>query len=177
MPVKKRAHPAKKKVDQSEDLTLLEWEAPGRPFKKRTKQYYLTALLITLLAETILFLFSEYLLMFVVAALLFVTFALASVPPKLFRYRVSSEGIQIEDRFFLWQELYDFYFLKREGEETLHVRTEAFFPGELIITFDIEHKDTIKKVLISYLPFREFVKLTFVERAADWLTRNFPLES
>jgi len=177
MPSKKHEHTTPKETGQADITTLLEWEAPGRPFKKRTKQYYLTALLITLLAETILFLFSEYLLMFVIAALLFVAFALASVPPKLFKYRLSKEGIQIEDKFFLWQELYDFYFLKREGEETLHIRTEAFFPGELIVTFDKEHKEVIKKVLISFLPFREFVKLTFVERAADWLAKNFPLES
>ena len=176
MPSKKDSAP-KEEINEAQDTTLLEWESPGRPFKKRTKQYYLTALLITLLVETILFLFSEYLLMFVAASLLFVTFALASVPPKTFKYRISTQGIQIEDRFFIWQEFYDFYFLKREDTETLHIRTEAFFPGELVLTFNAENKEKIKKALIDYIPFREYVKLTFMERSADWLARNFPLES
>lgn len=157
-------------------ITELEWSAPGRPYRKRGKQYYLTATLITLLVEIILFLFSEYLLMMVVLSLVFVAFALALTPPSNFRYRISSEGITIEDRFFLWKELYDFYFYKREGVETLHIRTEDFFPGELILTMGEVSENEIKKALIPYLPFREYVKPTFADKAGDWLSRNFPLE-
>src|SRR3990167_5734883 len=113
--------------------TLLAWTAPGRPFRKRGKQYYLTSLLIMFLVEIILFLFSQYLLMLVVVSLVFVAFALATVPPRDFHYRISTEGITIEDHFFLWQELYDFYFRKIENVDTLHIRTHAFIPGELTI--------------------------------------------
>jgi hypothetical protein len=157
--------------------TILEWSAPGRPFKKRTKQYYLTATLIALLVEVILFLFSEYMLMLAVFSLVFLAFALAKVPPKDFKYRISSEGITVEDRFFLWQELYDFYFKKRDGYETVHIRTQAYLPGELILTLGNESSEKVKNALLPYLPFREFVKPTFVDRAAEWLARNFPLEN
>ena len=156
--------------------TLLAWTAPGRPFRKRTKQYYLTSLLITMLIEIILFLFSQYLLMIVVVSLLFVAFALATVPPSPFHYRISTEGITIEDHFFLWQELYDFYFRRREGLEVLHIRTHAFLPGELTITLGDVDKEHVKSVLLPHLPFREIIKSTFMEKSADWLTANFPLE-
>lgn len=156
--------------------TLIEWESAGRPFRKRGKQYYLTALLIMLFVEIILFLFSQYLLMVVVLMLVFVTFALAYVPPKNFYYKVSTEGVMVEDRFFLWKELYDFYFRESENLETLHIRTEAFIPGELILTFHESDKEKIKNAILPFLPFREFIKPTFVDKAADWLTRNFPLE-
>lgn len=174
--------PSKNNEDKKENhpndvVTILEWTAPGRPFRIRTKQYYLTALLILLLVEIILFLFSEYILMAVVVSLVFVSFALSSVPPKQFRYRISSEGIQIEDRFFLWQELYDFYFYKREGYETLHIRTQAYVPGELVITLGNESEEKVKRALLSFLPFREYVKPSFVDKAADWLSNNFPLEN
>lgn len=158
-------------------LTVLEWSAPGRPFKKRTKQYYLTALLVMLLVEIILFLFAEYLLMVVVLSLVFVAFSLALVQPKNFHYRISSEGITVEDKFFLWKELYDFYFTKKDGYETLHVRTEAFIPGELILTLGNEQEEKIKKALLPYLSFREYVKPSFMERAGEWLAKNFPLEN
>ena len=130
-----------------------------------------------LLVEIILFLFSEYLLMFVVLSLVFVAFALALVPPKNFHYRISSEGITIEDRFFLWKELYDFYFIKKDNYETLHIRTQDYIPGELIITLGDEPQEKIKKALLPYLPFREYVKPNFMERAGEWLSRNFPLEN
>src|ERR1035437_6234606 len=73
--------------------TILEWTAPGRPFRKRGKQYYLTTLLIMVLVEIILFLFSQYMLMLVVLSLVFVAFALATVAPSDFTYRISSEDV------------------------------------------------------------------------------------
>ena len=168
--------PSASPADGHQVKTLLAWTAPGRPFRKRTRQYYLTSLLITLLVEIILFLFSQYLLMVVVASLVFVAFALATIPPSPFHYKISTEGITIEDHFFLWQELYDFYFRKREGIEVLHVRTHSFLPGELTITLGDVDREHIKSVLLSYLPFREVIKSTFMEKSADWLTTNFPLE-
>src|SRR3989344_476549 len=156
--------------------TLLSWASPGRPFRKRGKQYYLTSLLIMLLVEVILFLFSQYLLMLVVLSLVFVAFALNTIAPSNFRYRISSEGITVEDHFFLWQELYDFYFKKREGVDVAHVRTHSFIPGELTLTLGDTDREHVKSALLPYLPYREYVKPTFMDTSADWLTKNFPLE-
>ncbi len=156
--------------------TILEWSAPGRPFRKRGKQYYLTSLLIMLLLEVILFLFSQYMLMLVVVSLVFVAFALNTIAPSNFKYRISSEGVTVEDHFFLWQELYDFYFKKKEGVDVAHIRTHSFIPGELTLTLGDIDREHIKSALLPYLPYREFVKPTFMDKSADWLTRNFPLE-
>lgn len=156
--------------------TVLSWVAPGRPFKKKGREFYLTTLLIATLIEIILFIFSQYLFMFVVASLVFVGFALVSIPPRNFHYRISTEGITVEDHFYLWQELYDFYFRRINGEDTLHVRTEAFFPGEIIISVGELHRDQVKRALLPFLPFREYVRPTFAEKAGDWLYKNFPLE-
>jgi hypothetical protein len=169
--------PQEEKENTVNENSPLEWTAPGRPFKKRSKQFYLTALLIMLLVEVILFLFSQYLLMVVVVSLVFVGFVLATVPPKDFHYRISSEGVMIEDGFFIWRELYDFYFKNRDGVKTLHLGTHAFLPGELIVTLGDMDEEKVKTALLPYLPYREYVKPTFVEKSADWLTKNFPLEN
>ncbi len=160
----------------NEVRTLISWSAPGRPFKKRTKQFYLTAILVTLLVEVILFLFSQLALMAVVISLLFMSFVLASVPPKNFQYRISSEGITIEDHSYIWMELYDFYFKNRNGVEVLHIRTRALFPAELTLTLGDLDKEHVKSALLPHLPYRETIQPTFMERSADWLSRNFPLE-
>ena len=130
-----------------------------------------------LLVEVILFLFSLYLLMLVVASLVFVAFALATVPPMNFHYRISTEGITIEDHFSLWQELYDFYFRRIEGIEVLHIRTHSLIPGELTLTLGDIDKEHVKRVLLPYLPYREIIKPTFMEKSGDWLSKNFPLDN
>ena len=170
------AHTTSPNIPRHEVRTLLSWTAPGRPFKKRGKQFYLTALLIAFLIEVILFLFSEYTLMLVVASLVFVSFAFAYVPPKNFHYRISTEGVMVEDHFYIWRELYDFYFTKRQGQEILNIRSQSIFPGVITISLGELHKDEVKNALVAYLPYREYVKPGFMERSGDWLSKNFPLE-
>ncbi len=156
--------------------TLLSWSAPGRPFKQKKKEYYLNGLLIAFLIEVILFLFQQYLFMFVVGALYFLSIALASIPPRNFHYRISNQGIKVEDHFFIWDELYDFYFKKIEGTDVLIVRTKPLLPGEIQIPLGELHPYHVRRVVVNFLPYREVVKETFMERSADWLSRNFPLE-
>lgn len=156
--------------------TLLSWSAPGRPYRKKGKEFFLSGLLIVFLIEVILFIFSEYLLMFVVGALYFFAVSLAITPPHNFHYKISTQGIKVEDHFFIWDELYDFYFKKIDGVEVLIVRTQAFLPGELRITLGDVHIDHVRKILVGYLPYREVVRPTFMEKSGEWLAKNFPLE-
>jgi len=162
--------------EHSDIKTFLSWSAPGRPFKKKGKAYYLNGLLIAFLFEVILFLFHQYLFMFVVGALYFLSVALATVPPRNFHYKISNQGIKVEDHFFIWEELYDFYFKKIEGEDVLIIRTKSLLPGEIQIPLGELHPHHVRRVLVGYIPFREIVKPTFMERSADWLSHNFPLE-
>jgi hypothetical protein len=164
------------KSEQNDVMTLLSWHAPGRPYKKRTLEFFVNGFLIVMSVEIILFLFHEYLLMLVIIALGFLVLALAIVPPHMYFYRISTEGIRIEDSFFIWDELYDFYFMKRHGLDVLHVRTHAYLPGELTIVLGDMPVNQVKAVLIPFLPYREYVEPTFMEKAGDWLEKNFPLE-
>lgn len=156
--------------------TLLSWHAPGRPFKKHSKEYFINIFLIMTAVEVIIFLFHMYLLMLVVLSLAFLAFALAIVPPHMFYYKITSEGVRIEDGFFIWEELYDFYFAKHDGIEVVKIGTKAYIPGELTLMLGDITPQQIKTALLPYLPFREYVRPTFTQKAGDWLEKNFPLE-
>ena len=173
----------KKPVIEEEEIfegpqvhTLLAWHAPGRPYRARSKDFYINSLLIVMALEVILFLFSQYLLMVVILSLAFLSFALAVTPPHTLFYRISTEGIAMDEHFFLWQELYDFYFKERNGLSVMHVRTKAYFPGELIILPGEVPKDHLRQIMLAFLPYREVVRRTATEKAAEWLDRSFPLE-
>jgi len=155
---------------------LMEWRAPGRPFKKHTGEYFINIFLITVAIEIIVFLFHMYLLMLVILSLAFFAFALAIVPPHIFYYKITTEGIRIEDSFFIWDELYDFYITKQEGMEVVRVRTKAYIPGELVLMLGDMSTVEIKRALLNFLPFRDYVEPTFTQKAGDWLEKNFPLE-
>lgn len=161
---------------ESGSRTLLAWEGIGRPFHHHTKEYYINASLIVLIIEVILFLFSQYVLMLLVLSMLFVVIALAVIPPHTVRYRISTEGIAIDEYFYLWQELYDFYFKHVNGEDILYIRTRDEYSSDITILPGEMPKEHLKSLLINYLPYRETVPLTFIERSGDWLARTFPLD-
>jgi hypothetical protein len=157
--------------------TLLSWSGPGRPYKKRSRQFFMTVILLAFLLEVIAFLFGQYPLMLVILCLVFLSFSFVLVPPKNFHYRISSEGITIEDHFYLWQELYDFYFKKREGVDILHIGTHALLPGELVIPLGDITREHVRSILLPYLPYREVIRSNFMEKSGSWLVKNFPLEN
>ena len=136
----------------------------------------MSALLILFFFEVILFLFSQYELMVALIALAFLAFSLSLVPPHDFHYKITTEGIKVEDYFYIWSELYDFYFKKIAGVDVLIVRTQDLIPGEQMITMGDMSKEQIRQVLVPYLPFREYIHPTFMEKSSDWLATNFPLE-
>lgn len=160
----------------NEVKTLLSWMAPGRPFRKKGKDFYISSLMVVFLIEVILFIFSQYLLMFVVLTLYFFSIALALTPPQNFHYKISTQGIKVDDHFYIWDELYDFYFKVYDGVTVLVVRTHDMIPGELKISLGDVSMDHLRSVLVEFLPYREVVRQTFMEKSAEWLSRNFPLE-
>lgn len=174
--MEEQQEPSSEQQEQVHDVkTLLSWTAPGRPFKKKGREFFVSLILISILIEIILFLFSQYELMLVILALVFLTIVIATVAPKNFHYKITNQGIKIEDLFYIWDELYDFYFKKMSGVETLILRTQSL-PGELHIPIEGHSQDHIRQMLIQFIPYREVVKPTFMEKGADWLTHTFPLE-
>ena len=156
--------------------TLLSWHAPGRPYREKGKEYYVNILLISLFVGVILLLFHEYLLILVLASLVFLSYALSVTPPGTLFYKISTEGVMVEDHFYIWDELYDFYFKQKDGHDILHIRTKWFVPGELLLVLGEVHKEHVRDVILKYLPFREYVRPSFTEKSGDWLAKTFPLE-
>ncbi len=177
-PKHKTAQTDKKSASYDHDVrTYLEWNAPGRPFKEHSLEYFLNGFLIMVALEIIVYIASKDLfLMMAILSLVFLWFALSFVPPHNFYYKITTEGIRVEDYFFIWEELYDFFFIKHHGKDVLYLTTKDYYPGELKITLGDITAEQLKAVLLPYLPYREYVKPTLMEKSGDWLSRNFPLE-
>ena len=157
--------------------TILAWHAPGRPFKKHSKEYFINGFLILTSIEIIAFLmFHDIYLFSAIFSVAFLWFALSIVPPHIFYYKITSEGIRIENNFFIWDELYDFYFAKHYGIDVIKIETNSYIPGELTLVLGDITTQHIKEALLPFLPFREYVHPTLTQRASDWLEKNFPLE-
>lgn len=158
------------------NTVLIEWEAPSRPFKKRSQEFYRTVGSIAFLVIIILFFVKEIALIGVIIATLFVMYVLSSVPPEKLKNKITTLGIQTDEHFHKWEEMRGFWFDERYGQRMLVIALLFGFPTRLFLLLNGADEDKIKKILMEKLPFHEKPERTFLDDASDWLSAKIPLE-
>lgn len=168
-------HP--KIYEAGEIKTLLSWNAPARPFRKKDRSYYTTIAVIVVLLILIAILAQEFLLIGVLLALTFVTYVLAFVPPGEVDYKISTQGVTIGDHFYFWHDLDSFWFKEKENQMVLFIQTRLRFPGQLMLVLGEQSKEEVQKITARFLPFHEIPQTSTLDKWAEVLQKHFPLEN
>ncbi len=163
--------------EAGEVKTLLEWEASSRPFRPKDRSYYTTVAILVFLLGLIAFFAQEFLLIGVLLSLGFVAYVLAYVAPGNVKYRISTQGVIIGDQFHFWHELDSFWFKEKDGHKVLFVQTLMGFPGQLMLVLGEVGEEEVKKQVARFLPYHEIPRTSFMDRWAERLQKNFPLEN
>ncbi len=166
-----------KMMEAEEIKTLLSWEAPSRPFRKKQRSYYTTLAIIVILLVLILLLAREFLLIATILSFAFVTYVLAFVPPHRVGYRISTQGITVGEDFYFWHFLDSFWFKEKEGHQVMHIQTSLRFPAQLMLVLEGVDGEKVKKIVSRFLPFHEVPYRSWMEKWSDSLQKNFPLEN
>lgn len=181
---KKKSKPAPKAeslhpkiMEAGEVKTLLSWEAPSRPFRKKDRSYYTTLAIIVILLVLILLLAKEFLLIATILSLAFVAYVLAFVPPHHIQYRISTQGVTVSEDFYFWHFLDAFWFKEKDGHRILIIQTRFRFPGQLMLVLGPHDEEKVKKIVARFLPFVEVPYKSWMEKWSEGLQRNFPLEN
>lgn len=167
-----------KVVNQPEpEETLLSWRSPVRLYKKRDREYFTTIGVIVILLSVILLFAKEFLLVGVILALAFVSYALASVPPPKVDHLITNKGIRSGDKLYPWQTLGRFWFEEKWKQESLLVENLNGFPGRLalLLTDQVDKKKLMKEMSARLL--KQKPTPSPVDKAAKWLQDKVPLES
>ncbi len=157
-----------------EKRTIIAWQAPSRPFKKRDKQYYTTVVAIVFLISLILFFAGQFLPIAVVISVGFLAYVLSSVPPHDVKIEITTYGIEIEDLLYYWEEMGRFWLDEKHDQELLTIEVMRF-PGRIILMFEEGKKDELREILSEVL-LEEKPAETFYDKAAKWLQDKIPLE-
>lgn len=164
-------------LEAGEVKTLLSWEAPSRPFRKKERSYYTTLAIIVILLILILLLAREFLLIGAILALAFVAYVLAFVPPHNIRYRISTQGITIGEDFYFWHFLDAFWFKEKDNHKILIIQTRVRFPGQLMLVLEDKDEEKVKAIVARFLPYVEVPYKGWMEKWSEGLQKHFPLEN
>jgi len=164
-------------VLQEPNGVIHEWTAPSRLFKKRGKEYFSTILAIVVLLTVILFILNEWLLIWLVFTLAFFTYVLATVKPENIKYQMSKKGIKVGRRYYLWNQLTEFWVEQKHGYRIFYITMPLRSPGRVILLIkDSELEKAVLKTLGEKLLYHEEPQKTWAEKAGDWLERKVQLE-
>jgi len=166
-----------KKQSQTESRTLktlLEWKAPARPFKKRSKEFFSTVLTIAALIVIILVFLKEWFAILAVAAFVFFVFVSGKIPPEEVEHKITTRGIVTGGKEFRWEQLGRFWFEEKYGQKILCVENFTT-PRILMMLVGQTEEEKLKKILSDYLP-QEAPPKTWMDKASQWLTTKISLE-
>lgn len=138
---------------------LLVWDAPNRVFDPKSAQWFLGLFAAGLVAIIVFAIFREILLILVVAAFIFVYYALARVEPLDIEHRVLTIGIEVGGRLYSWEDLKSFWIEQETRPALLKVETKLLMPHslELLLPEDTPAEDLqeLTQLLSQYLPVEE----------------------
>ncbi len=155
---------------------LLEWSAPSRPYKVRTREFYTTILSIAFLLGVILLLLKEFLLIGVIMAFAFLSYVLSTYKPEDAKRQLTTLGVRTDGKLFEWVKLTNFWLKKQWDQEVIICKTVTALPGVILLVVDSSKRESILKTIGEKIPL---VKPTdsFVDKASKWLGNKIPLEN
>ena len=159
-------------IRRETEKELVSWVAPARPFKKRTRQFYVTAISIAAITALVLFLIEGILPVILIIALVFLFYVLSTVEPDNIEYKLTNRGIKIAGKSTPWNFMFRFWFTKRFDSELLVIET-AKIPGRLELVVNLQVKDKLRENLLRFLDEEE-TPPTFIDKAANWFSKKLP---
>lgn len=165
-------NPTASTLENKKETDLFTWMAPSRPFKARTREFYVTLFAIVGLVGLILFIAEGAMPVVLLIAIVFLFYILSTVAPTEIEYKITNHGIKIAGVRTDWNLMGRFWFTRRLDTDLLIIETFVI-PGRLELVVKAGDIETIRKNLSSYLNEEE-VQPTGLERAASWFSSKLP---
>lgn len=158
--IQQRAELARRKPDgtlqpQPKAVEIMSWVSENRVFDPKSPQWFLGLFAIGIVSVIALAVIREVMLILLVAAAIFVYYALARVQPIEVEHTIYNTGIKTGGRMYAWKELTSFWFYQKLGVNILRIDTKFHFPNTVEILVHDEQEEEIKSILQRYLPMAE----------------------
>lgn len=158
------------------EQVLLKWMAPSRPFKTRDRQFFATVIVIAVLISILLAFAREWMLIAVIAAMIFAYYVWSTVAPEDMEYSITSRGIRMHGQLYRWEELVQWWTEDKWGQKMLVIATPTAAARRLHLLMGQMDEEQVKQVLEKYLVMEEPPE-TALDKAGKWVSEKFPLEA
>lgn len=136
------------------EKTLLIWDGPERPFKQRDRKFYTSMVSVGLVLLLFLLFAGQFILIIVLLAVLFASYALYSVPPKNISYVLTDVGVSVADTKYLWSDFLSHSVGKTLDQNliSLELSKNTLLKMVYLIPDNVKTLDEAQKIVSKYLP-------------------------
>jgi len=100
------------------------WEAPERTYTAHSKEFMKNVGIVVVVVSLIFAFAQQWFVIFVLAALYFVFYAMSTVKPEMVTHQITSQGIVTGEKEYFWDQLDSYWFSEKNGVTCLNVRTK-----------------------------------------------------
>ena len=157
--------------------TIFTWQAPLRPFIKRSSTVIRFYIALTVLVSVILIFFGDRIILIPVWSLLFIFYVFTVTPPQEVTNKITRFGVITSGNTIRWEDLSYFFFTKRFGYDVLVLVTHApYLHHFYLVVPDEKVRMSIAESLSSHILFQEHPQKTLTDRLVEWFSHLIPTE-
>ncbi|MBI1862589.1 hypothetical protein HYS00_00545 [Candidatus Microgenomates bacterium] len=153
------------------------WDAPLRPYIKRSSEVLRFYLAVTLICSSIVILLGDPILLLPLWALLFIFYIFTVTPPEIITNKITQFGVETVGATYRWEVLSYFYFTERFGYDQLVMVSHApeFHHIYLVVPSE-KVKSELVRLLSQHLVYQERPARTITDRLIEWFSKLVPRE-
>lgn len=157
-------------VRREAERDLVTWTAPGRPFKRYSRRFYVKIFSIVGIVSIIVFIAEGVMPVVLLVSFIFLFYVLSTVPPDDVEHKITNKGVKVAGKETGWQNMLRFWFLSKSGSDVLVFETTSL-PGRMELVINPEIKDRLKKEVSAYVPYEE-IRPSLLDRFVDFLAKR-----
>lgn len=145
--------------------TLFTWEAPERPFQKKSRDFYRKVAVIAIFFSILLIIFWNVTLVIVIWIAYGLFYVSTTIEPKNVTHRITNNGVDYASvQLYVWEELESFHYERSLDKDLLILYTKSGFPGSLyLILSESVDKTALTNMLNTYISIEENPQKNFYE--------------
>jgi hypothetical protein len=118
-----------------QERELVSWKAPSKLERERNLREFIQVLLLTIMIGLILLLIGEFLLTIVLGAMGILYVVMITAKPTFLNIHVTTIGIKVEEKYYFWPMMTQFWFEDRLDEKVLSFRyfENGFHVGRFLV--------------------------------------------
>jgi hypothetical protein len=147
-----------------QEKILFEWRAASKLDRKRTRSDFVQLILFFVIVGLILLLLNELLLLvvFITGVFLYVMTILSR--PAFLESQITTIGIKVEDKYYFWPQIAQFWFETKMGTKILVFRYVGTTVRNVRLAIQSDDEEEMKTILGKYILCKKPTLTTFEAR-------------